>query len=64
MGRLNRWPGASGHPWAIPAEFVSEKYGIPVDVIREKLLADDQAMAKARELRKLNRMASPKGGAR
>jgi hypothetical protein len=62
MGRLNKWPGSSGHPWAIPAEFVSEKYGIPVDVIREKLLADDQAMADARAFRKQQRMG--KGGAR
>jgi len=60
--RIQKWPGTSGHPWEIPAQFVSEKYGIPVAEIAEKLRADDQAMADARAFRKQQR-DKLKGGA-
>ena len=59
--RIHKWPGTSGRPWEIPAQFVSEKYGIPVSKIKEKLLADDQAMADSRAFREQQR-AKLKGG--
>lgn len=63
--RLQKWPGTTGHPWEIPAQFVSKKYGIPVSEIEAKFKADQEAMKAGRLSRKLERMAAKsKGGAR